>query len=454
MLLFLFSVSSLVGCIVANEGTDFTTPSATNFATATIAGLPDLMISNISLEISAEDLCANSPDSYPISIQIKKQGKSNAGPFSIALNDEQFYSASGLPAKQTLDLQIDSPTLDIKVSVDAFSEIAENNESNNRKTVQLSLPTDQAACPNQSNSTSLLLDPIFTLEGHTGKVLSVHFSPDGNLVASGSIDNTLRLWRTTQGSLLRTMRGHPFPVLTSKFSPNGTILATGSTDGLIRIWRVSDGRLLQELTGHAGWVKSLDLSKDGKYLVSCADDFTIRIWRMNDYQLVQTIDEGMSGITDVGFSPDSQGIAWTEDNGVVRLRSIFGSWLHIFSETTLSANALAFDPQGKWLGAGFEDGSIRLWDTQSGQLIQILKSHARAITALEVSPDGKWLASASKDGDIHLWQRGDTGFSSIPSLILSGHTDSITSISISPQSDQLASGSEDYSVRIWQIPQE
>ncbi len=77
-----------------------------------------------------------------------------------------------------------------------------------------------------------------TLEGHTGWVLSVAFSPDGALLASGSNDNTVRLWRVSDGAQLRTLEGHTDEVRSVAFSPDGRLLASGSRDGTVRLWGV------------------------------------------------------------------------------------------------------------------------------------------------------------------------------------------------------------------------
>lgn len=451
LLLFLTGISS---CNPAEGNPETPTPRATNLPTPTSASLPDIIVNDVRLDISPEAFCNREAISYRVLVQIKNQGNGDAGPFSVTINEDPSTDIPSLAAQESLDLWIDSDTLNISVFVDPQSEVPETNESNNFVTIELTSPLDQSICAGVENNHSQIIESEFSLDAHTGKVLSVNFSPDGNLIASGSVDNTLRLWQATPGNLLRTMRGHPFPVLAVKFSLNGAYLATGSTDGIVRIWRVSDGRLFQELKGHAGRVKSLDFSSDGRFLISCADDFTIRLWRMIDFRLSQTIDEGMSDITSVAFAPDSLSFAWSEITGTIRVRSISGNWLHVINETPLPANAIAFDPLGEWLSAGYNDGGIRLWDSTSGETLQILKTHAKAINDLEFSPDGRWLASASQDGTIHLFQRGEKGFSSTPTLILSGHRASVNSISFSPDGKRLASASDDYSIRVWEIPQE
>jgi len=100
------------------------------------------------------------------------------------------------------------------------------------------------------------LELIGFLVGHTGSVLSVAFSPDGETLASGSSDNTIKLWDVSSGVLLRTLTGHTGNVLSVAFSPDGKTLASGSSDDTIKLWDESRGALIRTLTGHTGSVWS------------------------------------------------------------------------------------------------------------------------------------------------------------------------------------------------------
>jgi WD40 repeat protein len=129
-----------------------------------------------------------------------------------------------------------------------------------------------------------------TLEGHSGWVQSVAFSPDGQLLASSSNDKTIRVWDTVTGSLQQLFEGHSGPVWSVAFSPDGQLLASGSDDKTVRLWGTIMGALQQTLKGHSGSVQSVAFSPDGCLLASGSDDKTARIWGTATGSLKQTLE--------------------------------------------------------------------------------------------------------------------------------------------------------------------
>jgi len=216
-------------------------------------------------------------------------------------------------------------------------------------------------------------------------VWTVDVSPDGQTIASGGEDKTVRLWRLSDGSLLRTLTGHTLNVWHVAFSPDGRRVASGSFDKTVRIWRSDTGNLERVLSGHEEAVVGIAFSPGGEMLATCGDDRTVRIWRVSDGRPLRKIIVGNHVYT-VAFSPDGR---WLATGG--REKSAIGTfWKQIV---------------GNRPGLRGSDGqSARLWRVRDGAPQKPLKGYLGDVWSVAFSPDGRWLATTTEEQTVKLWR--------------------------------------------------
>ncbi len=251
--------------------------------------------------------------------------------------------------------------------------------------------------------------------GHNSTVLSVVFSPDGRLLASGSVfwDSStwrgeIKLWDVATGQEIRTIS--PSGSCTIEwgiaFSPNGQFLASGSGEGVVYLWEVATGREVRTLTtGNTFSVCWVAFSPDGRLLAAATATDDIKLWEVATGQEIRTLTGHTYGVHQVAFSPDGKFLASGAGDYTIKLWEVTtGKEVHTLSGHTGSVYSVAFSPDGKQLASGSWDETIKLWAVATGQEVCTLTGHTDQVNSVAYSPDGRLLASAGyMDHTIKLW---------------------------------------------------
>ena len=323
-------------------------------------------------------------------------------------------------------------------------------------------PTPQA----RGSLLSTLVAPYATqLRRHTSAVGAVAYSADGRLMATASMDRTVRLWSVRDPHHAReiaTLVGHTGGVNGVAFGHG--VLATVSWDHTVRIWGITDPRRPAEpvtLLGHTLGVNAVAISRDGRTLVSGSSDHTARLWDLSDPRHPVPAADPITAHSDeviaVAFRADGKLLATASTDRTIRLwdvsdprhPSAVGAPL---AGHTDKVDAIAFSPDGHVLASGGGDRTIRLWDvTDPGNAVQTASvlAHSDAVRALAFAPDGRSVSSASLDRTIRLWNVHGGGLTELATY--TGHAGAVYGAAFSPDGRTLATTSEDHTTRLWDM---
>ncbi|HEX3599616.1 MAG TPA: protein kinase, partial [Lacipirellulaceae bacterium] len=299
------------------------------------------------------------------------------------------------------------------------------------------------------------------LAGHDGPVRSVAFSPNGQLVLSGSEDNTLRVWDVATGEAMKTLRGHGSSVRSCLFSPNGEWVLSGGDDESVRLWNVQGYQEVRVLhatvfAGHEDAVLSARFSRDGKQIVTASRDRTASLWNAETGKPVKRFQEGHDFlVSGVVIYPDGKHLATGAGDNTVRIWDLTAGTQTAVMTPTGRIGTLAVSPDTKWLATGSPGSEIKLWNATTGETRGSLTGHSAEISALRFSPKGDQLASGDSRGHVRLWQLEKDAQSGAPRWVfdreLVGHNGSINAMRFTPDGKELVTASGDHTCAQWDV---
>jgi WD40 repeat protein len=285
------------------------------------------------------------------------------------------------------------------------------------------------------------------LEGHSQAVSAVTFSPDGKLIASGSLDKTIRIWMADVGIISKTLSKHSLGVTSIAFSPDSKHIASASDDTAIIIWAVTSGDVLHTLHGHSWGVSSVSFCRVSDLLASASHDGTIRLWNAAAGASSGVISSQRDRFSSIALSADGKLIVSiaARDRCVKLWKTEALSLEGIVEGHEMEVSAVASSPDGTKFASASKDKTVKIWDSATRTLELTLANYAKPVTVLQYSYDGQSIATVSADRTVKLWESASGSLLAV----FSGHTDRISSVGFSPDGKVVASASWDRSVILW-----
>jgi hypothetical protein len=263
---------------------------------------------------------------------------------------------------------------------------------------------------------------VQSLSGLSGNVNAIGFSSDGSVLfaAAGEpgLFGELTFWNTADWTRRQTLRGHRDALLTAAVSPDGKLAATGSYDQSIRLWDLSTGKESRILSGHNGPVFDVAFDPTGRLLASASGDRTVKLWDVAKGERLDTFSQPLKEQYSVAFMPDGRHVIAGGVDSRIRVWKLSDSAKEGTNELVESLFAhdgpilrLAVSRDGRWIVSSSEDRTIKVWDAARYEQVARFSKQSDWTTALAISPDNTTLVAGRIDGGLSVQSLTDLSVS-------------------------------------------
>lgn len=313
--------------------------------------------------------------------------------------------------------------------------------------------------------------------GDSRALTVVQYSASGDLLATGSLACTVKIWDSNANKCQGDLNGHVERVTSVSWMPSclqdarRNFVASTAADASCILWDASRavmsadkmtngsiitndmdvcstgaGPILQKFIGHQGVVSDCDIHPMGRHIGTAGHDYTWRLWDIETGSEILLQDGHVKECSSLSFQCDGSLVLTTDWAGVALLWDLrSGQCIHVFQGHVQKIVTSCFSPNGFQVATGSIDHMVRIWDIRKKKCWYTLPAHSNVISDLKFSNSGELLLTSSFDGTAKLWNARD--FDLLRTL--SGHSGKVMACDISPNETAVATAGFDRTLKIW-----
>ena len=246
----------------------------------------------------------------------------------------------------------------------------------------------------------------FKFSGHKGAITDLAINPLGDIIASSSTDQTVRLWTNAVGGKNKILKCHPSPIRSVDFSSDGKLLMTGSNDKTIKIFELyPKHKFISSYKGHSNWVRCARFSPDNRLIGSCGDDNAVIIFDVEQKTVKYRFLDHSSNVNSCRFSPDGTIISSAGNDGKIKLFDIrMGRLIQHYDAHNDKINCISYHQSGNYIISGSDDSTIKIWDLKMGQILYTVHGHRGKVKSVNFNIDGDYFCSGGEDSILMVWK--------------------------------------------------